>query len=78
MVVRTKRDLESRRYEAWFDLDCFKPRGDWEHNIEDGLDWTAAATGEGRFVFLIMPHSVRRPNGYCLNEPAQTTNRGKM
>ena len=78
MALRLNRNLESRGCEAWFDLGCLKPGGDGENHIEDGLDSTAAATGEGRFVLLVTSHSVRRPSSYCLNELAQTSSRGKM
>jgi hypothetical protein len=75
LALRIKRDLEARGHMVWFDIDRLKPGGDWERYIEDGLDWASATPGEGRFVLLMTPHSVRRPEGYCLNELARAWNR---
>ena len=69
LALRLKNDLKARGFDVWFDLDRLRPGGDWERYIEDGLEW--ASTGTGRFVLLLTPHSVRRPNGYCLNELAR-------
>jgi hypothetical protein len=68
VAQRLKRDLESYGHQVWFDLDRLKVGGDWERYIEDGLDWASASPGKGRFVLLMTPYSVRRPDGYCLNE----------
>lgn len=70
-----KKDLESRGYEAWFDIDRLKTGGDWEKYIEEGLDWVSEMPEEGRFVLLMTPYSVRRPDGYCLNELARALQR---
>jgi hypothetical protein len=75
LALRIKRDLEARGHTVWFDIDRLKPGGDWERYIEDGLDWASASPGEGRFVLLMTPHSVRRPEGYCLNELARAWSR---
>lgn len=66
---RLKRDLEADGYRVWFDVERLKPGGDWEIYIEEGIDDTEA--GKGKFVLLMTPHSVRRPDGYCLNELAR-------
>lgn len=34
---------------------------DWSDRIEKGLDWVSHQ--DGRFVLLMTPHSVRRPDG---------------
>src|SRR5229473_1184848 len=75
LAERMKRDLQGRGHAVWFDLDRLKPGGDWERYIEDGLNWASAAPNEGRFVLLMTPHSVRRPDGYCLNELARAGDR---
>jgi WD40 repeat protein len=66
-----KRDLKASGHEVWFDLERLKPGGNWERYIEEGLEWASASPGDGRFVLLMTPHSVRRPDGYCLNELAR-------
>jgi hypothetical protein len=52
------------------------PGGDWERCIGEGLEWTGERPGEGRFVLLMTPHSVRRAGGCCLNELARAMARG--
>jgi hypothetical protein len=68
LAVRLKHDLEGRGRQVWFDVERLKPGGDWERYIEDGFNHVSAIPEEGRFLLLMTPHSVRRPNGYCLNE----------
>jgi WD40 repeat protein len=75
LALRIKRDLEALGHEAWFDLSFLRVGGDWEQYITDGLDWVAAVPDEGCFLLLMTPHSVRRPNGYCLNELARAIGR---
>ena len=74
VAAQLKRDLEASGHEVWFDVDRLRPGGDWEQYIENGLDWASAVEG-GRFLAVMTPHSVRRPNGYCLNELARAFNR---
>ena len=66
-----KRDLEARGHEVWFDEDRLMAGADWETRIEQGLQWAASEPDCGRVVLLTTPHSVRRPDGYCLNELAR-------
>ncbi|MGA3088136.1 MAG: toll/interleukin-1 receptor domain-containing protein [Terriglobales bacterium] len=75
LASRIKRDLEAIGHKVWFDLQRLKPGGDWERYIEDGLDETSAVPDAGRFLLLMTPHSVRRPDGYCLNELARASKR---
>jgi tetratricopeptide (TPR) repeat protein len=63
--------LEARGHEVWFDADHLKS-GDWEHRIENGLAWC------DRVVLTMTPHSVRRPDGYCLNELAKALERQRL
>jgi|SRR5271166_3554726 len=63
-----RKDLGARGHEAWFDLERLKPGGDWEGYITEGLEWVSEAAGNGRLLLLMTHHSVRRPDGYCLNE----------
>jgi WD40 repeat protein len=71
LAGRLKADLELRGHEVWFDLDRLKPGADWEAYIDEGLDWVKAGSEAGRVILLMTPHSVRRPEGYCLNEIAR-------
>jgi tetratricopeptide (TPR) repeat protein len=75
LARRLKDDLLGRGHEVWFDEEQIKEGGDWERYIEEGLNFCAALAGEGRVVLLMTPHSVRRPDGYCLNEIAAAINR---
>lgn len=64
--VKALRDaLRSRGHEAWFDEEQLGTGLDWEQRIEKGLAWC------DRVVLTMTPHSVRRPDGYCLNEIAK-------
>ena len=68
-ALRLKEDLVAIGHEVWFDLDRLKPGADWENYIEEGLDWVSSE-GNGRIILIMTPHSVRRPDGFCLNEVA--------
>ena len=65
------RELALHGHEVWFDEDRLRPGGDWESYIEEGLDWVAEASSRGRVLLIMTPYSVRRPDGYCLNEIAK-------
>lgn len=70
--VRTlKVALEARGHQVWFDEEQLGIGLDWEDRIERGLDWC------DRVVLTMTPHSVRRPDGYCLNELAKALERQK-
>lgn len=71
---RLKNDLTASGYNVWFDQNHLKAGRDWESYIEEGLN--LACADKGRFLLLMTPHSVRRPNGYCLNELARALERG--
>ena len=75
LAAQLKGDLLARGHEVWFDADRLAPGGDWESYIEQGLDWAAAQGHAARVVLLMTPHSVRRPDGYCLNEIARAIDR---
>lgn len=76
LAMKLRDDLKTEGHEAWFDLDRLKPGGDWEQYIEEGLAWAAADKANGAVALLMTPHSVRRPEGYCLNEVARALNLG--
>jgi TIR domain/Domain of unknown function (DUF4384) len=70
LAARLYRDLSTAGHDTWFDADRLAAGSDWERSIEDGLQWIAEAPDRSRFVLLMTPHAVRRPDGYCLNELA--------
>ena len=70
-VRALKAALEARGHQVWFDEEQLGIGLDWEDRIERGLDWC------DRVVLTMTPHSVRRPDGYCLNELAKALERQK-
>lgn len=68
---RIKRDLEQDGHEVWFDKDMISASEDWEYSIEKGIK-------ESEWLVLIMTeHSVRRPDGVCLDEVSHARYLGK-
>ncbi len=76
LAVRIQRDLESRGHEVWFDLERLKAGGNWEAYIEEGLEWVSANPKNSLIIFLMTPHSTRRPDGFCLKELSRGLSRG--
>jgi len=64
--------LRLRGHEVWFDEEQLATGLDWEQRIEKGLQWC------DKVVLTMTPHSVRRPNGYCLNEIAKAMEQQKL
>ena len=62
--------LSDSGYEVFIDRDGIHEGEQWENNLEDGLKRTGENPDNGFFLLLMTPYSVRRPNGYCLNEIA--------
>ncbi len=71
-AVRIKADLERRGHTVWFDQQRLRPGSDWEQSIEEGL------LRCDKVVLLMTPHSVRRPDGFCLNEIAKALEQRKL
>lgn len=61
--------FRDREYDVWFDEERLTGGVLWESYIEEGLEWVAKDQ-HGRMILIMTPHSVRRPEGFCLNELA--------
>ncbi len=75
LAEKLRLDLLERGHEVWFDQTELTVGEDWELQIETGLDWLAEKRDRARMIVLMTPHSVRRPDGYCLNEIARAVSR---
>lgn len=72
LAKRLKEDLSSEGFEIWMDKDQIKGTQAWEEEIEKGIsssDW---------LVLLMTEHSVRRPDGVCLDEVSYARYLGKQ
>ncbi|MBN2449527.1 MAG: TIR domain-containing protein [Lentisphaeria bacterium] len=76
LAIRLRDDLRGAGHKVWFDEERLQPGHDWEAFIEKGLEDLAADKAHSAVVLLLTPHSVRRPDGYCLNEVARALGRG--
>lgn len=75
LALRLKEDLKKRGHRVWTDLEL-KAGDDWEMKIESALNDTISHKPNGCFLLLMSPYSVRRPDGYCLNELAKAVKSG--
>lgn len=75
LALRLKEDLKKRGHRVWTDLEL-KAGDDWEMKIEGALNDTISHKPNGCFLLLMSPYSVRRPDGYCLNELAKAVKSG--
>jgi WD40 repeat protein len=76
LVLRLRDDLLDRGHSIWFDEDRLQAGHDFESKIEEGIEWLAVDKENSAFLLLLTPHSVRRPDGYCLNEVARALAKG--
>ena len=63
--------VQALGHEVWCDVEQLTAGCDWETGIATGLTWAKDANEHGRFLLLMTPHALRRPDGYCLNEIAR-------
>jgi hypothetical protein len=75
LAERLKLDLEGCGHAVWFDSERLNAGRYWEAHIEQGLNWVSEVRDMGRMLLLMTPHSVRQPDGYCLNELARVMER---
>ena len=62
LAEKLKRDLEADGHQVWFDQCELHGSAEWELEIEQGImstDW---------LILMMTDHSVRRPDGVCLDE----------
>jgi len=78
LALQIKSDLEKHGHQVWFDQARIQTGFDYELSIDEGITWCAERPGEGRFGLIMTPHSVRRPDGYCLNEISRALSRGLL
>lgn len=69
IAFRLKDHLVERGHKVWIDKEL-KVGDDWEIKIENALNELIENKSQGCMVLLMSPHSVRRPDGFCLNELA--------
>lgn len=69
-VIKLAEMLKNNEYDVFIDKEGIHYGEHWEINLEDGLKWTKEGKDNGLFLLIMTPHSVRRPDGYCLNEIA--------
>lgn len=72
LAQRLKEDLLSEGFDIWMDKDQIRGTQAWEVEIEKGIsssDW---------LVLLMTEHSVRRPDGVCLDEVSYARYLGKQ
>lgn len=72
IAERLKEDLSKEGYDVWMDSDRIRGGHDWEIKIEEGIndsDW---------IVLLMTEHSIRRPDGVCLDEISYARQSGKQ
>lgn len=60
--------LKENGYDVFIDKEGIQMGREWEIKLEEGLLWTKGDGENGIFILLMTPYSVRRPDGYCLNE----------
>ncbi|MCH7227951.1 TIR domain-containing protein [Haloferula sp. A504] len=76
LAIRLRDDLRERGHEVWYDEERLRPGHDWERSIEYGIAHLAEDKSKAAVVLLLTPHSVRRPDGFCLNEVAHALSKG--
>lgn len=62
LIKRFAQDLASEGFKVWVDYDVLVGSSLWEEQIENGI------TQSSTVVVFMTAHSMRRPDGYCLDE----------
>ncbi len=61
-VLSVKDFLTEKGFDVFIDSEQLYTAKDWEYKLEEGIKKS------DKIVFFITPHSVRRPDSYCLKE----------
>ena len=62
LIIKIAEDLRKDNIEVWIDYDCLYGSSQWEQKIETGIQ-------ASNWVIVFMTnYSMRRPDGYCLDE----------
>jgi len=72
LAERLKNDLSKMGYPTWFDKDALRCSVIWQDKIENAIlesEW---------LILLMTSHSVRRPDGVCLDEVSLARNHKKQ
>ena len=62
LIKKFATDLKKEGFEVWVDFDALFGSSLWEEQIEKGI------TQSSTVVVFMTAHSMRRPDGYCLDE----------
>lgn len=69
-IIKLSDMLKQKGWQVFIDTKEIREGQQWENCLENGLKWTNEAGYKGTFLLIMTPYSVRRPDGYCLNEIA--------
>lgn len=75
LAEKLRSDLEAENFEVFMDnnptLGMLNPSDDWEYKLEKGIE------DSSWIVLMMTEYSVRRPDGFCLNEISYARTVGK-
>ena len=75
-IIKLSEILKQKGWQVFIDTNEIREGLQWENCLESGLKWTNEAGDKGTFLLIMTPYSVRRPDGYCLNEIAYAIDLG--
>lgn len=75
-IIKLSEILKQKGWQVFIDTYEIREGRQWENCLESGLKWTKEAGDKGTFLLIMTPYSVRRPDGYCLNEIAYAIDLG--
>ena len=62
LIRKIAEDLRKEDFDVWIDYDCLYGSSQWEEKIESGIQ------ASNWIIVFMTNHSMRRPDGYCLDE----------